>query len=343
MEKSEAHGRISRPAFPRNRWPQARPFSDTPRRAGVARQASGRALCARRDLHALWWSARRRAGGGRHRSVSLAPRLLRPADRCAGSRPRPEPDSLLRRRVSDGRVRVGGRRGGPVSIRRPSSLRTIAIIGAGAAGESAAETLRREGYDGDILVYGADESPPVDRPNLSKDFLAGTAPEEWIPLRPPAFFGEQKIALALGSARDRHRCGGETTHAAGRTRGGLGCPLARHRCGCRSARHSRRGARARLHPSYPLRLPRHHRPGLPRPAGRSGGGELHRHGGDGLLAGAGSRSTRGRSRGAAVRAHPRGPSWAPFSGASTRSTASVSISAANRGRHWRRRGDAGQW
>src|SRR4051812_7169753 len=101
--------------------------------------------------------------------------------------------------ISDGRVRVGGRRGGPVSIRRPSSLRTIAIIGAGAAGESAAETLRREGYDGDILVYGADESPPVDRPNLSKDFLAGTAPEEWIPLRPPAFFGEQKIALTLGA------------------------------------------------------------------------------------------------------------------------------------------------
>jgi NADPH-dependent 2,4-dienoyl-CoA reductase/sulfur reductase-like enzyme/nitrite reductase/ring-hydroxylating ferredoxin subunit len=101
--------------------------------------------------------------------------------------------------IADGRVRVGARRGGPVSIRRPSALRTIAIIGAGAAGESAAETLRREGYDGEILVYGADDSPPVDRPNLSKDFLAGTAPEDWIPLRPPAFFGEQKIALALAT------------------------------------------------------------------------------------------------------------------------------------------------
>ena len=47
--------------------------------------------------------------------------------------------------------------------------------------------------------FGADESPPVDRPNLSKDYLAGTAPEDWIPLRPPAFFGEQKIALSLSS------------------------------------------------------------------------------------------------------------------------------------------------
>src|SRR4051812_28091760 len=101
--------------------------------------------------------------------------------------------------IANGKIRVGVARGGPVSLRRRSSLRTIAIVGAGAAGESAAETLRREGYDGEVLLFGADESPPVDRPNLSKDYLAGTAPEEWIPLRPPAFFGEQKIALMLGA------------------------------------------------------------------------------------------------------------------------------------------------
>jgi NADPH-dependent 2,4-dienoyl-CoA reductase/sulfur reductase-like enzyme/nitrite reductase/ring-hydroxylating ferredoxin subunit len=101
--------------------------------------------------------------------------------------------------VSGGLIRVGARTGGPVTLRRSSSLRTIAIVGAGAAGESAAETLRREGYDGEILLFGADEAPPVDRPNLSKDYLAGNAPEEWIPLRPPAFFGEQKIALTLSA------------------------------------------------------------------------------------------------------------------------------------------------
>jgi NADPH-dependent 2,4-dienoyl-CoA reductase/sulfur reductase-like enzyme/nitrite reductase/ring-hydroxylating ferredoxin subunit len=100
---------------------------------------------------------------------------------------------------TDGKIRVGARRGDPITLRRDSALRTIAIVGAGAAGESAAETLRREGYDGEILLFGADESPPVDRPNLSKDYLAGTAPEEWMPLRPPSFFGEQKIALALGA------------------------------------------------------------------------------------------------------------------------------------------------
>jgi 3-phenylpropionate/trans-cinnamate dioxygenase ferredoxin reductase subunit len=56
----------------------------------------------------------------------------------------------------------------------------VVIIGAGAAGNAAAEMLRREGYDGPITLIGADEFLPYDRPNLSKDYLAGTAPEEWI-------------------------------------------------------------------------------------------------------------------------------------------------------------------
>jgi NADPH-dependent 2,4-dienoyl-CoA reductase/sulfur reductase-like enzyme/nitrite reductase/ring-hydroxylating ferredoxin subunit len=78
--------------------------------------------------------------------------------------------------------------------RRPkSSPASVVIIGAGAAGGAAAEMLRREGYDGPVTLIGADESLPYDRPNLSKDYLAGSAPEEWIPLRPPEFYREQKI------------------------------------------------------------------------------------------------------------------------------------------------------
>ena len=78
--------------------------------------------------------------------------------------------------------------------RKPKSSPTsVVIIGAGAAGGAAAEMLRREGYDGPVTLIGADESLPYDRPNLSKDYLAGNAPEEWIPLRPPEFYGEQKI------------------------------------------------------------------------------------------------------------------------------------------------------
>ena len=78
--------------------------------------------------------------------------------------------------------------------RKPkASPSSVVIIGAGAAGGAAAEMLRREGYDGRVTLIGADESLPYDRPNLSKDYLAGNAPEEWIPLRPPEFYREQKI------------------------------------------------------------------------------------------------------------------------------------------------------
>jgi NADPH-dependent 2,4-dienoyl-CoA reductase/sulfur reductase-like enzyme/nitrite reductase/ring-hydroxylating ferredoxin subunit len=78
--------------------------------------------------------------------------------------------------------------------RKPkSSPASVVIVGAGAGGNAAAEMLRREGYDGSVTLIGADEFLPYDRPNLSKDYLAGTAPEEWIPLRSADFYREQKI------------------------------------------------------------------------------------------------------------------------------------------------------
>ena len=78
--------------------------------------------------------------------------------------------------------------------RKPrSSPASVVIVGAGAAGGAAAEMLRREGYAGPVTLISADEFLPYDRPNLSKDYLAGTAPEEWIPLWPPDFYREQKI------------------------------------------------------------------------------------------------------------------------------------------------------
>jgi NADPH-dependent 2,4-dienoyl-CoA reductase/sulfur reductase-like enzyme/nitrite reductase/ring-hydroxylating ferredoxin subunit len=76
----------------------------------------------------------------------------------------------------------------------------IVIVGAGAAGNAVAETLRREGYGGRIVVIGPEPDLPYDRPNLSKDYLAGNAPEEWIPLHPKDFYDEHRIELRLGSA-----------------------------------------------------------------------------------------------------------------------------------------------
>jgi apoptosis-inducing factor 3 len=72
---------------------------------------------------------------------------------------------------------------------------SIVIVGAGAAGDSAAETLRREGYEGSVTLYDPDPDAPYDRPNLSKDYLAGSASEDWIPLHPPEFFRDNGIGL----------------------------------------------------------------------------------------------------------------------------------------------------
>ena len=73
----------------------------------------------------------------------------------------------------------------------------MVIVGGGAAGYAAAEMLRREGYGGRVTIVSADDAPPYDRPNLSKDYLAGTAPEEWVPLRPAEFYADSGIELRL--------------------------------------------------------------------------------------------------------------------------------------------------
>ena len=91
-----------------------------------------------------------------------------------------------------------------VRERRPGAApEKIVIIGGGAAGFAAAEMLRREQYGGSIVMLSNDDAAPVDRPNLSKDYLAGTAPEDWVPLRPESFYADNGIDLRL------------KTHAAG--------------------------------------------------------------------------------------------------------------------------------
>ena len=88
----------------------------------------------------------------------------------------------------------------PTANRPAASVRNVVIVGAGAAGTAAAEMLRRCGFDGSIVVVDDDADAPYDRPNLSKDYLAGNAPEEWIPLRPPGFHEEHRIEIVRGRA-----------------------------------------------------------------------------------------------------------------------------------------------
>ena len=81
----------------------------------------------------------------------------------------------------------------------PKSPSSIVIVGGGAAGLAAAEILRRKGYDGPVTMISADDSAPYDRPNVSKDYLQEPIPDEWMNLRVPDFYREQKIDLVLNA------------------------------------------------------------------------------------------------------------------------------------------------
>jgi NADPH-dependent 2,4-dienoyl-CoA reductase/sulfur reductase-like enzyme/nitrite reductase/ring-hydroxylating ferredoxin subunit len=125
------------------------------------------------------------------------------------------PISCFQVERSGDQVRVGDKLVPAPKARRAAPPASIVIIGAGGAGNAAAETLRREGYDGRLTMVGRESSVPYDRPNLSKDYLAGNAPEEWIPLRGEDFYREQKIELVLNSAAEGIDVAGKTVALAG--------------------------------------------------------------------------------------------------------------------------------
>ena len=100
----------------------------------------------------------------------------------------------------DDKVLVRGKAAPAQAVRlapNAGSPQRIVIIGGGAAGFAAAEMLRRQHFQGSVVMVSDDDAAPVDRPNLSKDYLAGNAPEEWVPLRGDDFYAEQNIDLRL--------------------------------------------------------------------------------------------------------------------------------------------------
>jgi NADPH-dependent 2,4-dienoyl-CoA reductase/sulfur reductase-like enzyme/nitrite reductase/ring-hydroxylating ferredoxin subunit len=95
----------------------------------------------------------------------------------------------------DGKITVGAKKEQPAA--KPTGSGNFVIVGGGAAGFAAAEMLRRRGFAGTITMLSNDNAGPVDRPNLSKDYLAGNAPEDWVPLRGDDWYAENKIDLRL--------------------------------------------------------------------------------------------------------------------------------------------------
>lgn len=98
----------------------------------------------------------------------------------------------------DGLIFVHGKRDEPqprAAAAKAGAPEKIVIVGGGAAGFAAADMLRRKGFGGSIVMLSREGGTPVDRPNLSKDYLAGSAPEDWMPLRPDDWYVEAGIEL----------------------------------------------------------------------------------------------------------------------------------------------------
>jgi NADPH-dependent 2,4-dienoyl-CoA reductase/sulfur reductase-like enzyme/nitrite reductase/ring-hydroxylating ferredoxin subunit len=115
----------------------------------------------------------------------------------------------------DGKLIVTGKRG-PLTIKLGGGgPPSVVIVGAGAAGSACAEALRRRGYGRPIVLLGAEATPPVDRPNLSKDYLAGSAPEEWMTLRDEEFYKRNGIQLGLGTRVTSIDTAGKRVHLEG--------------------------------------------------------------------------------------------------------------------------------
>ena len=81
--------------------------------------------------------------------------------------------------------------------------RTAVILGGGAAGYMAAQTLREDGFTGRVVLITREQRLPYDRPNLSKDYLQGNAPAEWMPLRSDQFFADHDIEVMRGKVVTR--------------------------------------------------------------------------------------------------------------------------------------------
>ncbi len=95
----------------------------------------------------------------------------------------------------------------------PSDPRTFVIVGGGSAGNAAAEELRRSGFRGKIVMISAVPNVPVDRPNLSKDYLAGHADPAWIPLRSDTgWYAARGIELRLSTQVTRIDPKAHTVH-----------------------------------------------------------------------------------------------------------------------------------
>jgi apoptosis-inducing factor 3 len=109
------------------------------------------------------------------------------------------PVSCFNVRRQGSMVAITGKAEADFRVACPRNPSSIVIIGAGAAGAACADMLRTKGYSGPVTLVADEQPSPVDRPNLSKDYLAGSAPEEWIPVRTPDYYQSIRVDLVTGN------------------------------------------------------------------------------------------------------------------------------------------------
>jgi len=78
-------------------------------------------------------------------------------------------------------------------------MTTFVIVGAGLAGAKAAQALREQGYDGELILFGDEQLPPYERPPLSKSYLMGASPWEEALVHPEMWYADHGIDLRLGT------------------------------------------------------------------------------------------------------------------------------------------------
>lgn len=101
-------------------------------------------------------------------------------------------------REKDGLIQVGLPEAATAArLASRSKVRRVVVVGGGAAGLAMTDMLRREGFDGSLTLLSADADAPYDRPNCSKDYLAGQAQPEWMPLRDTGWYSGNDVDLQL--------------------------------------------------------------------------------------------------------------------------------------------------
>ena len=102
-------------------------------------------------------------------------------------------------KVEGGVVFAGEPEKRPVTPLPGTEKQTFVVVGAGAAGNAAVQTLRAEGFAGRVIMIGGEDDIPYDRPNLSKGFLSGEAKPEWLPLRSEKYYENRQIEMRKGT------------------------------------------------------------------------------------------------------------------------------------------------